>query len=68
MNHMFKKRKCRKYESYVEQEELVTFCPDYVLRLFVSRADRDTMITRAKGEEVEMKETLIANEQTASVQ
>ncbi|KAL8567048.1 hypothetical protein ACOMHN_027477 [Nucella lapillus] len=32
------------------------------------KADRDTMMTRAKGEEVEMKETLIANEQSASVQ
>ncbi|XP_076455165.1 calcium channel flower homolog [Babylonia areolata] len=32
------------------------------------KADKETMMTRARGEEVEMKETLIANEQSASVQ
>ncbi|KAK7094425.1 calcium channel flower homolog [Littorina saxatilis] len=32
------------------------------------KADRDTMMNRAKGDDVEMKETLMANEETASVQ
>lgn len=32
------------------------------------KADRDTMRTRARGEDLEMKETLMANEESASVQ
>ncbi|KAK7465994.1 hypothetical protein BaRGS_00037431 [Batillaria attramentaria] len=40
----------------------------YGLMALGRKADRQTMMSRARGDEMEMKETLIANEESASVQ